>query len=70
MSFKAKLVAMYTGVITFTGLLFNLDYPSVKILKKIVLGIPIALAGGFWAAFVHEYSIKGMSNNNKNNKSE
>ena len=68
LSFKTKLVAMYTGVIIFTGLLFNLGDPSVQIFKKIVLGLPIALAGGFLTAFVHEYSPNGTIKKNENNK--
>ena len=68
LSFKTKLVALYTGVIKFIGLLFNLGDPPVQIFKKIVLGLPIALAGGFLTAFVHEYSLKGTIKKNENNK--
>jgi hypothetical protein len=59
---------MYAGIIIFTGLLFNLDDPPVQIFKKIVLGLPIALAGGFLTAFVHEYSLNGTIKKNENNK--
>lgn len=58
---------MYAGIIIFTGLLFNLGVPPVQIFKKIVLGLPIALAGGFLTAFVHEYSLKGTIKKNENN---